>query len=87
MKSIYTFICSVLILACTQDKQDLDSKYILKKVNEAVLPIDEGTLPYTKAMFSFREDGIDYLGYLNQAKNEILLYDLNKQSLTKKNSS
>ncbi len=83
-RPIAVLMSMLALITCTQKKQHLASKYILQTTNEVILPIDEGTLPYTKAMFSFREGGIDYLGYLNQGRNEILIFDLDNQTVHKK---
>jgi hypothetical protein len=55
--------------------------YALKKAGTLWLPADSSIAPQTSALFKFDENGREYLSYLNEANNEIIIFDLNRRKI------
>ena len=88
---ITSFICLVsciCLFACQNSPKESTATYDVGLVEskKIVLPVDENTYYLSKSMFQFEEDDKEYLqfGNFEKRQHEILIYDIESESLHKR---
>lgn len=83
MKTIHFLFLSIWLFACNQ--QEAGNIYLEKSGDELSLLLDSDTKSNTKSFFLYKDRaGKEYITFQNQLKNEICVYDFEKQEFVDK---